>query len=254
MRGCAKISVVAALLVAAGAACGEPEGVGEAQFCPEYARRECSRVAASCSMTATACEPVRANVCREVATRARRAGRRYSAARAQACLDQVLRTYEKFPVTAARLATLEQTCGRVHEGGGRAADPCAVDNDCEGDLVCDKGRCGTARVVAAGAGCANIGESCPRGEHCSDARGVYSCVKRQDRGMLCGPAQPCLERYRCVGTCTERLAVGMPCLADDDCETRYCIPHVLPETPRTCGVGLSFSHQSPSCIAFMTDI
>lgn len=229
------------------AGCGRGDSMTEEEFCQEVARRECGKVATICGTPVESCGLVRAAVCRETAAQARAGGRVYNPAGADGCLDRISDVYQTLPIFPQALKDLDEVCARVFRGAAHASQPCMVDYDCDKNLVCDKGRCGTPKTVAAGAGCANIGERCPSGQYCSNASAVYVCTKRQDRGQTCAPALPCLERYRCAGTCVERLPSGVACERDDDCETAYCNPYGAPR----CVAGLTFSPDSPSCLAYM---
>jgi hypothetical protein len=229
------------------------DSITEEQFCKEYAHRECEKVAGFCSFPAASCEPSREAACREWAGRSKSGTRQFTAANVNRCLDQVSSTFSSSTVTPTQLAALDDACGRVFQGIARARETCSVNFDCVGKLVCDKGLCGTPTTVSSGGGCANIGESCPKGEYCSMATGLFFCTPKQKVGMPCSTAQPCTEGLRCRdGTCDVQLAAGENCLRDDDCQTGYCNPYVLPATPQKCTPGLGFAYQSPSCIAYMT--
>ncbi len=233
------------------AGCQLTKSMTEAEFCQEYGKRECAKVADICAFPAASCEPVRQAACQQMAAASKTGTRTFNPDNADRCLKQVDATYVNFPVDAARLATLDRTCARVFSGTVKANEACTIDYDCQGDLICDKGRCGVARKVASGGGCANIGETCPAGEYCNTAGGIPTCAKRQAAGATCSDTQPCVEDLRCTGTCGARLAIGMTCTADDECQSLYCNPYPAAGSPRKCGPGLSFSDGSPSCAAFM---
>ena len=240
--------------VALGAVCGAcaigAKDRTEAQFCDEYGKRECLKVAAYCSFTASACEPVRVAACRERAAASKTAARQYNAGNGDLCLDALDKAYATLPIDAARLAALDTTCQRVFQGSAHAGDDCSIDYDCDGKLVCDRGRCGSSKVVAAGAGCANIGETCPVGQYCGVFRELPTCVARVAQAAACDANHPCLEALLCNGTCAPRLEMGAPCTADQECLSGYCTRYVAPSA-RKCSVGLTFSPDAPSCLAFL---
>jgi hypothetical protein len=233
------------------AGCNSLSGMSEDEFCKEYAKRECARVADLCSFMPSVCEPVRVTACRAMAASSKTGVRKFNPDNAQGCLDQVNTAYANVPIDAAHLAALDKACARVFEGNAAATEACTVDFDCTKNLVCDKGRCGTARVVGSGGGCANFGEVCPAGEYCSNATGFYLCTRRQAQGAACGAGQPCVEDLRCNGTCGPRLDSGATCAADDECKSAYCNAYPPAGSTRKCGAGLNFSEGSASCQAFM---
>src|SRR4051812_34920727 len=234
-------------------ACGSgSSGMTEEKFCAEYADIECAKVATFCSFSAASCEPIRVNACREFAQRSKSGGRQFNPAKTDACLGELRHAYGLLPISATSLGQVDATCSRVFEGRAQMGETCAVAFDCHEGLICDKGRCGVEHTVAGGAGCANIGERCPKGEYCTNATGIYVCTRRLDPGATCSEAAPCIETYRCRSMCLPRLEVGTKCTSDDDCESGYCNPYVLPGTTRTCGPGLTFSNQAPSCLAYMS--
>jgi hypothetical protein len=222
----------------------------EDQFCQEYAKRECAKVANYCSFAASSCEPSRLDNCKSMAAHSKTGARQFNADNADRCLKQVDTAYATLPIDATKLAALDAACGRVFSAGAKANEACTVDFDCDGDLICDKAHCGSRKIVAAGAGCANVGEVCPTGQYCSNASGLFNCTPKQAQGATCSDTQPCTEKLRCTGTCAARLAIGMLCNSDDECESLYCNPYAAAGA-RKCGAGLSFSDGSPSCLAFM---
>jgi hypothetical protein len=160
-----------ALLLVAG--CGKlGDDMTEAQFCKEYAKRECARVGAFCSFDAALCEPSRTTNCMAMAANSTSATRKFNPDRTDRCLDQVNKAYATLPIDAAKLNDLANACERVFEGTAKANQDCAIDYDCQGDLICDKGRCGTRRVVAAGGGCADIHEVCQPAPAAGDGDGL----------------------------------------------------------------------------------
>ena len=239
----------ACAVIGLGAGCIRGEAtMTEEQFCQEYARTECTKVAAFCLFSADSCQPVREAACRDWAGRLKGGGHQYNAQNTDACLKKLSDAYQVIPITAATFKGVDDTCARVFAGTAKALQPCSVDYDCADGLVCDKGACGTAKTVASGAGCANIGERCPQGEYCSDAStGHLLCTKRQALGMPCAATQPCLEDLRCRSTCVQRLPDGMSCATSDDCVNGYCNPYL---DPPLCANGLTFAPQSPSCVAY----
>lgn len=238
--------VTAALVIGGAAGCGGgDDGLSEDEFCQEYARRECTGAGIFCGFPMESCLAVRAQACRDESAKMKGPTRPYVAANVGRCLDLVKAAYDKPPILAATMKSLKEACARVFQGSTKAIQPCTIDYECEKDLICDKGRCGARREVAAAGQCANVGEICPAGEFCKRSPDIWICGRRQDMGAACSAADPCLERLRCVGTCQPRVAAGGVCATADDCETGYC-----DEFARLCLPGLSFATGSDSCRAF----
>jgi hypothetical protein len=239
--------MLCALLALAG--CNKGDGsMTEEQFCQQYASIECSKVSAFCSFNPMSCEPVRVNACREFASRVKGVGHQFNPGNTDRCLKKLEEAYRSLPIGAVMLKAVDETCARVFEGTAKVTEACAADYDCAGGLICDKNHCGVEKVVASRSGCANIGERCPAGEFCTNDSGLFLCVKRLDLGATCSLSRPCAESLRCRTSCVPRLDTQGACSEDDDCLSGYCNRYV---TNRTCGLGLTFSPESPSCIAYM---
>ena len=232
------------------AGCSKAPGMTEDQFCQEYARIECGKVATFCGFSAAACEPIRVNACREMSGRLKTGAHQFNPANTDPCLKALETAYAAPFIVAAMLKTVDDTCARVFAGTAKATDSCAVDFDCTAGLICDKGRCGTERVVASMGGCANIGERCPAAEFCSNDNPsmIFLCARRVDQGGACALSHPCAPGLRCRSTCLVRLDNGGECSEDDDCTSGYCTRYVV---KRTCSLGLTFSPESASCVAYM---
>jgi hypothetical protein len=222
----------------------------EDSFCEEYARIECSKVATFCSFPPADCQPIRKEACRVSATSHKTGGRQFNPGNTDACLKKLEDAYKTLPISAAMLKTVDDTCDRVFGGAAKATDPCTADFDCSGTLVCDKGHCGALKLVPSLSGCANIGERCQPDEFCSNdnPNQLFFCVKRVQQGVACSLSRPCAAGLRCQDVCIPKVENGA-CAIDDDCQSGYCNRYI---TPRTCGVGLTFSPGAPSCMAYMT--
>jgi len=219
----------------------------EDEFCRVKAKIECEEVAPQCGFNPMACEPVRGTACRDLANSSKSAMRMYVPANAPDCLDEVARVYgKKSLIPPADLARLDDACARVFQGMAKSGEMCKVDFDCAGSLVCDKERCANRKQVGSGEGCSDPGEYCPAGEHCKKANSFSMCVKRVGRGSACSEAEPCLEGFRCQGTCVDKLALGATCAHSAECGSDYCNPY-----GRICGAGLNFAFESASCRAYM---
>ncbi len=240
-----------ALLALVASACSTPDDKPktEDEFCQDYAKRECANVGAWCAFaTMDACHATRAAICRDRGAMWKTGSRSFRPNQIKACLEKVTSVYASLPISYDNLRALEDTCARVYQGSVKLNGNCVITYECEGDLVCDKGACGVKKVVAAGGGCANVGEACVSGYACKASQGRQLCEKRQDVGMACGSADPCLEALRCTGSCVPRLKLSSPCTQHDDCELPhgFCEPYA-----KICTAGLIFAPGTESCRAFM---
>jgi hypothetical protein len=106
-------------------------------------------------------------------------------------------------------------------------------------------------VVSSLSGCANIGERCPAAEFCTNdtPTQIFMCLPRIAQGAPCSLSHPCAEGLRCRDVCVPKLDTQGECAVDEDCQSGYCNRYV---TKRTCGLGLTFSPESPSCVAYMS--
>jgi hypothetical protein len=237
------------LCVIALAGCSsQPGPLTQTEFCDKYAQEICAAVSPACLVTAASCTAGRLNDCSAVAQA--NATRDFIPPNAQVCLDKVRAAYGKLnqgavALGAADIQTMNEACGDVYRGTGLANGPCLVDADCLDGLICDKGYCGTAKLVTQGAGCANIGEYCPRGFTCSDAGGFWMCGSKVGLGGACGDSLPCLENLRCsAGLCSVQLEIGADCTVDQDCSSGFCEPYA-----HKCAQDVRFANGSAACMA-----
>ncbi len=244
-----------ALFVLTLAGCGGSKAsLGEDQFCTESAKRLCSNVGPKCAYdtaTAATCETMQKAACQARATAARPAGspREYRPANATKCLDTISAIYSKPQIVAADLDNLNEACARVFQGAIKANDaPCKVDYDCEGSLICDKGLCAMKKSVGMNGACGNAGETCSAGQFCTKPMQAFVCKDRQGLGKACAADQPCLENFRCTGTCEEQLDVGAACAGPSDCKrgALLCDPY-----RHSCAAQIGFAAGSASCDALV---
>lgn len=223
------------------------KSMNEEEFCVEYGKRECGKVATACSFEKPAsCEKERAEVCRAWVKVTKSDTRGFRPDNVDKCLDKVTETYGMPLIKAENMKALRDVCDRVFQGSHKANEMCKVDAECGGSLICDKQRCAARKEVSAGGNCANPGEICPKGEFCQPMAGISVCAKRKEKAAMCAETAPCLESLRCKDSaCIERTAVNLSCNSDDECESGYCSPHV-----KRCLLGLNFAAGAPSCDAF----
>jgi hypothetical protein len=235
--------------VSCGALGGGPQNEGE--FCVEYAKAECEKLPPICGFPApTDCQAARKQACSSFVALVKGGGQRaFRPDNVDECIDKVKTTYAKPLITSDDLNALDKVCARIFAGHAKANEACSIDQDCDGQLICDKTRCGPLRIVAAGANCGNPGEVCSKGEFCRPDVGFSVCAKQQDKGMTCNVSQPCMPQYRCAegGSCVDGMPLMAPCSTDGDCASGYCDPYPLTGMPRTCAPGLSFAFNTPSC-------
>jgi hypothetical protein len=197
----------------------------------------------------TTCEPVRVEACRDFVIQAK-GDRTFRPENVEGCLKQVDETFKKALIKAEDMVALRAKCSRVYEGRAKANEVCAIDQDCQSPLICDKGHCGPLRTVSAGANCANPGEICQSTEYCRPTSGLLVCTKRPGKDAACSEAEPCGPGLRCQNVCIEKLANGTACSRDEECAEGFCHPFPPPGTPNICAGGLSFAQFTPVCDAY----
>jgi hypothetical protein len=231
------------------AGCGnQPGPLTQTEYCTQYAQDVCAGVSPACLLRPADCTAGRLAECTAVARN--NAGRDFLPPNAEACLNKVNAAYGKLnqgavALGASDIQAMNQVCGNIYRGTVLANGPCTVDADCLDPLICDKGYCGTAKTVAQGAGCANIGEVCPQGFYCGGVTGVLVCAVKMGLGGACDAANPCLETLRCVvGACAVQLGIGDDCAVDQDCDSGFCEPYAA-----KCALDVRFANGSAACIA-----
>ncbi len=226
----------------------QPEPLTQTEYCNQYAQDVCAGIVPACLMPQADCMAGRLAEC--TAQAQENAGRDFLPPNAQVCLDKVKAVYGKLnqgavSLSPADLETVALACGKVYRGTELPNGPCVADADCLDGLICDKGYCGTARLVAQGAGCANIGEYCPSGSYCSTTSGVWMCASKLGLGGACSAANPCLESLRCAGgICSVQLDIGGACSVDQDCSSGFCEPYAL-----KCAQDVRFANGNLDCQA-----
>jgi hypothetical protein len=223
----------------------------QTEYCTEYAQYVCEGIVTACLTTETSCKAAHLAECSSQAQEQYSYGREFLPSNAEIYLSKVSTNYSKLNQGSVALGVSDykamiQARDKVYRGKAIANEPCpnGADADCIDGLVCDKGYCGTAKMVSQG-GCANIGEYCSQGYYCSEAGGVYSCATKVGLGGACSAAVPCLENLRCSdGVCTVQAEIGMACSVDQDCSSGFCHPYA-----GKCAKDIRFADGSAACLA-----
>jgi hypothetical protein len=242
----APVLLVAALLVGCG---GDPAPLTPSQYFQQRADAVCSAVERACLLDVARCSTARLGEYMAEANAAVGSFREFIPVNAEACIAKTREVYGKIrdgmvAMPPADYQAVQVLCGNVYRGATAENGPCHVNADCLGSLVCDKGYCGTPKLVVAGGGCANIGEYCPAGSYCSPGNGVWMCTSKV--GLLASClASPCLESLRCAaGFCAARLPIGEACLRDDECQEGICHPYAA-----KCAADIRFADGNSACLA-----
>lgn len=228
IRQLATMAILAGMVTACAT---EPEApprlASSANFCADKAAAEC-KAAVNCGNPVPACVAQRTKVCADFVTASTAAGRKYTVALAQGCLDKTAALYAKItPLSPDDFAGVRESCERVLAGVIAANGACTKsDYDCTGKLVCDKGFCAATVVKKANEPCANPGDACAKGSYCAPlATGLSVCQAKKAKGAACSNSDkavgPCAEDFRCVtdvlgSTCVDRIASGGACTPGED--------------------------------------
>ncbi len=232
------------------AACGgdSKEAFTGVRYCEQRAEAECEILARDCTLNATAvstCQASRSQGCQqEAASVSPTSGRTFKPANAKLCIEETKKVFSAL-MSAAAWTSLRQVCARSFEGMVAINEACTGDLDCTNGLICDKGVCGTSKLVAAGGACSNPGEVCGVGQFCvRQPTTFWACSARLAQGAACDASNRCLENLRCsAGTCQPALAASEACTADADCAS----PLICDPVQSKCSGSVNFSF---SCVGY----
>jgi hypothetical protein len=231
--------------------CGnENKSLTPTDFVNQYAEDVCAGVSPACLIPLATCTSIQITDRNQKAQEAAGLGWSFVPDAGQTCLAKVGSIYGALKtsavVKAADFEAMHQACDQVYRGPGKVNEVCTADADCTSGLICDKGHCGNKSVVPPGAGCANIGETCPVGSYCgASTDGIRSCTPKIGLGGACGEAAPCLETLRCpAGVCAAQLGIGEKCAVDQDCASKFCEPFAY-----QCADDVRFANHSAACVA-----
>src|SRR5213082_1393540 len=115
--------IVSCALAGIGCIRGEA-AMTEERFCQEYARIECSKVAAFCSFNPATCQPVREAACRLTAGQLKSGGHQFNPDNTDPCLKKLQAAYQTLHISAAMLKGVDDTCDRLFAGTAKAAEVC----------------------------------------------------------------------------------------------------------------------------------
>jgi hypothetical protein len=227
-----------------------------ADFCTEYATAVC-QIATNCGVPLATCTAHQESVCTAMAASATADGMRvFTPGNVGDCINKLNAAYgSTSPITPSTMASIELACNYVFQGKGvQLTSTCTTQFDCagttNGSIICDANShlCATSTSAALGAQCGNAGQGCAQDSYCApNASNVLLCTAEGKSGDSCATA-PCNHSYRCAaGTCTDLVQAAGTCATNSDCASAapYCNPYT---NPPTCGTGLQFAAQSPSCL------
>jgi hypothetical protein len=228
-------------------------------FCTGLASAECTGVAAICGNSVSACNTARAAHCNSLATGTAAtetdpfslpagSARQYTAANAQACIDQVNKTYALRTIGPTDFKTEQTACNEVFQGSAAKNAACTTNADCTGAFICDKNVCATQVSKNITDPCGDPGDVCdPTTSFCATGN-ARTCTALAASGAICSAAVPCQANLLCTGTCGPKKASGSLCNTSAECDTPA--PFCDPNNSNKCDLGLSFAAGAPSCKAF----
>jgi hypothetical protein len=201
-------------------------------FCAAKADAECQQLAAGCGASIDGCKSIRTSAC----TSSIPAGRTYTSAKAQECLDKITAVYSKRSFSSAEEKDVNNVCGRVFAGNVNKNAACQTDFDCISDFVCDKGVCATLSAKSKGDPCANPGEVCSSDSYCANQGANKFCVAKNPINHTCDKDNPCEDTLRCIvgagaanGSCQPKLNPSDKCDADIECPEATTPPYCDPK-------------------------
>jgi hypothetical protein len=227
-----------------------------ADFCTQYAAAVC-QIAANCGVPMATCTTHQESVCQAMAASATAGGLRvFTPGNVNDCIGKVKAAYGSTnPITPSTMASIDLACQYVFQGKGvQLTSSCTTQFDCagstNGSVICDANShlCATSASAALGAQCGNAGQVCAQDSYCApNPSNVLLCMAEAKSGDACTTV-PCSHSYRCAaGVCTDLVQAAGACTSNSDCASGapYCNPYT---NPPSCGTGLQFAAQSPSCL------
>ena len=208
-------------------------------FCEAKAEEECNAVALQCGATVDACVTGRKGACTQLAAAASGQNRTYRASQAESCITKTKELFSSRTIDPTKEEAQNEACNRVFEGSIDKSQPCELDFQCKGSMVCDKGVCAAEVERKEGEGCNNAGETCAKGTYCKLEGQLRYCRPRLTTDALCSDTDLCKEDLRCAGTCKPKFGVGQPCASTEECvagtsctlqgSARTCIASTFPQ-------------------------
>jgi hypothetical protein len=240
----------------AGACVETPQTYNAISFCTDKAQAMC-QVASTCSFDPNVCQTYQYKQCTTDGVNATHAYRRlYNADNARFCISAVQAAYRNgvTNISAAQLASINDTCERVYQGMGVVGDSCENDYDCGSGLICASKTpdgtpmvCEPAQPVEQGQACDRLGAQCASDTYCAQqSSGTWACSPCPGEGQQCAAGQYCMSTQHCVQgtTCEPRGGQGDPCVNNNDCGSGspYCDHY-----SNTCAPGLTFQSGNVDC-------
>lgn len=179
-------------------------------------------------------------------------GYAYDNRNGKSCIEIIAAMYSDGRLASDELAAVQTiiltddgrlACLAAFNAGRGTGAPCMGDEECN---VSDNLRC---VVTSSGAGSCQIpvvtgpAEPCAEAaQQCDEAQDLYcgsdlQCIRKPDVGGTCSltdPIVPCREDAQCVvDTCQAKIANGVTCTLDEQCEGGFCVK-ALAATSGTC--------------------
>lgn len=227
-------------------------------FCADWGTAVC-QISSFCQFDATTCATNQTAVCQAFASAATMSGARtYNQPGGKACIDALNGAYGGSPsmISAATLATLQDTCNKAFTGAVATDSNCTSNYDCVSGDTCSPIPGGTASVCASTGSSKAVGDICAPGDTCQGdsycapvTNAEPKCTADPSTGGACSANVPCGAANYCAGgTCQAKLAQGAPnCTSNSDCATGYCDLYGPPSTTTACTTGLTFARGSIDC-------
>jgi hypothetical protein len=225
-------------------------------FCGDWGTAVC-QASGFCMFDATACATYQTTVCTQFASAATASGTRtYNQPGGKACIDALSAAYGGIAnnpsLSAASVATLQDTCNKAFTGNVASDGNCTSNYDCASgqSLTCSPIPGGTTSVCASGNSKAlgavcSAGDTCQGDSYCAPVNGKEpQCTADPAQGGACSASVPCGAADTCSsGTCQPKIAEGDPCTQNSDCTTGFCDTY----SPAACATALTFARGSYDC-------
>jgi hypothetical protein len=243
------LSLIAGCLLSSCMEEDEPGPRTREVFCRDFAAAACNEeVVSFCQATdAEACREAQEDFCRTIVPDT------FAGERSEVCIEAVAAAYADGDLTGTELVTvrlLGAPCDQLSRGPRGEGQSCMERDDCDAASGFDcvmksnsmSGTCEIPESVGPGEDCEADQAVCTGNFFCNGE----NCIAARDLGDSCMHHEECGDEGFCDvdGECAARLATGVACDEDAQCERGICYDF---DDERTCTDRIRLGRTEPIC-------